>query len=183
MHLATGEVKFKYPHLVAMRDVVKDYGDSFVLLVGAQVEQDITLWDYDENKYHSLRDALADLKIEVIRIVGTVFRSASVNQTLGSLTERPLLGTNKAILVALNSEMGKPGIFARRKLNPIQILGGEIDGQMQRAIIQSPAIMPVGANRLPAIGVVGFESIAVAVRNVYALAGFTRGLSWVAELA
>lgn len=182
-YFAQGETKFKYPHLIAMRDQVKDYGDSFVLLVGSSIEHDITMWDYDENKFQSLKAALEALNITIIRIVGSVYRNPVANKNEGQLVERSLLSTNKAILVALNSEMGKPGIFARRKLNPIQILGGEIDGQLQRAIIQSPAIMPVGGNRLPAIGVVGFESIVVSVRNVYALAGFCRAGQYDAEVA
>jgi hypothetical protein len=181
--LESGQTKFRYPDLLEMRDAVKDYGDNYVLLVGSQVESDIALWDYDENKYHSLKDALDSLNIQIIRVSGTVFRHATADRTVGQLVEVPLLNTNKAILVALNTEMGKPGVFMRRKLTPIQILGGNIDGQINRAIIQTPAIMPVGATRLPAIGVVGFESIAVAVRNIYGLAGFYRGSSWVSEVA
>jgi len=180
IYLGTGEVKFKYTHLLKMRNAVRDYGDNYVLVVGSQVEEDIALWDYDEDKYQSLKQALDNLNIQIIRVAGKVYRRSVAS---GGLTERDILSTNKAILVALNTEAGKPGIFGRRKLNPIEILGGTIDAQLNRAVIQSPAIMNVGGNRLPAVGVVGFESIAVAVRNIYGLAGFTRDDSWTAEIA
>jgi queuine/archaeosine tRNA-ribosyltransferase len=66
-------------------------------------------------------------------------------------------------------------------LNPIEILGGEMDATLERATIVTPAIMPVGANRVPAVAVVGFESIAIVNINKYALAGFTRAKTWAAE--
>jgi len=168
--LASGTTKFTYSNLISMREKVKDYGDNFVLVVGSQIDQDIILWDYDENKYHSLKQALADLNIEIVRVVGAV----SIDGSSASL-----LGTNKAILVATNTEAGKPFKFSRKMLDRIEIVGGEV--VQQRAIIVSPAIMPVGANRKPAVGVCGFESIAAVCVNTKALAGFTRGASWVAE--
>lgn len=180
--LGSGETKFKYSHLIAMREAIKDYGDGFVLVVGSQIDEDIILWDYDENKYHSLKEALADLRIEIVRVVGKVSigdqTTSPYNQ---SSSEKSLLNANKAILVALNTEAGKPAVFCRRMIDSLELLGGEIDAQMQRATILSPAIMPVGTKRIPAVGVVGFESVALAVRNNKAIAGFYRGSSWVAE--
>ena len=168
--LASGSSKFTYSNLISMRELIKDYGDNFVLLVGAQIDQDIILWDYDENKYHSLKQALSDLSIQIVRVVGSL--------TVDSYAAQ-ILGTNKAILVALNTEAGKPFKFSRKMLDRIEIVGGEI--AQQRAIIVSPAIMPVGSNRIPSVGVVGFESIAAVCVNSKAVAGFHRGLTWEAE--
>jgi len=170
--LASGETSFTYPHLINMKNLINEYGDKFVLIAGANVEEDITLWDYNENKYRSLKDALTDLGIEIIKVTGKV--------TIDG-TEKALLDPNKAILVALNTEAGKPGLLCRRQLNPIQILGGEIDRQLQRVAIVSPAVMPIGANRVPAVGITGFESVAIVVRNAKAIAGFYRGETWQTE--
>lgn len=168
--LASGTTKFTYNKLIAMREKIKDYGDNFVLVVGSQIDHDIILWDYDENKYHSLKQALADLNIQIIRVVGSV----SVDGASSSI-----LGTNKALLIALNTEAGKPFKFSRKLLDRIELVGGEI--VQQRAMIVSPAIMPVGSNRIPSVGVCGFESIAAVCVNSSAVAGFYRGLSWSSE--
>ena len=170
--LASGETSFTYEHLILLKNKIADYGDNFVLVCGSDVEQDITLWDYNENKYHSLRDALKDLGINIIKVTGKV--------TIAD-TEKVLLNSGKAILVALNTEAGRPAVFCRKQINTLELLGGEIDKELQRAVIVSPAIMPVGTKRLPAVGVTGFESIALVVRNPKAIAGFYRGSSWVAE--
>ena len=171
--LATGETKFKYTHLIAMREKVKDYGDNFILIVGSQIDNDIILWDYDENKYQSLQAALADLKISIVRVVGGVTIDGSA---------KVILNANKALLVALNTELaGKPIKFSRKMLNRVEIGAGEVDAGLQRATIVSPAIMPVGSNRVPSVGVLGFESVAVVNVNSKAQAGFYRGAAWVAE--
>lgn len=168
--LESGITKFTYNALIQMREYVKDYGDNFVLVVGSQIDHDIILWDYDENKYHSLKQALADLNIQIVRVVGNV----SVDGA-----PKAILGTNKALLVALNTEVGKPLHFSRKLLDRVELVGGEVI--QQRAIIVSPAIMPVGSNRKPAVGVCGFQSIAVVCTNTSAMSGFYRGSSWVAE--
>ena len=56
--LRSGETKFVYPDLIDMIDNVEDYGSKFVLICSSTIAKDIRLWDYDENKYHSLKDAL-----------------------------------------------------------------------------------------------------------------------------
>jgi len=168
--LASGTTKFTYSNLIQMREYVKDYGDNFVLVVGSQIDHDIILWDYDENKYHSLKQALADLNIQIVRVVGNVSIDGS---------SKAILNTNKALLVALNTEAGKPLAFSRKLLDRVELVGGEVI--QQRAIIVSPAIMPVGSNRKPAVGVCGFESIAAVAINTKAFAGFYRGSTWTAE--
>jgi hypothetical protein len=153
-----------------MLDVVQDYGDKFVLIAGTTVAKDIVLWDWTENKYHSLKEALADLNVEIIR----------VNQTVtidGSSTA--VIAATKAYLVATDTEVGKPLLFVRKKLNSIAMLGGviaESGEQPERLIISSnnPVSVLSGSKRYLAVGVTGYEELVIAVTNPYALAYFVR---------
>ena len=166
---ATGvaDAKFKYPDLIDMIEDVMDYGDRFVLVAGSSPFKDMILWDYDENKYHSLKDALEDLGIERVRVSGTV-------NTDGGGAEA-LLDANKVLLVALNSITGKPIKFSRRELpGDFEGIKEEKDAAKQRVVIISPAIMNVGSDRLPSVGVVGLESIAIVATNSKCLASFEK---------
>jgi len=58
--LSSGKTGFSYDVLIDMIDGLIDYGDKFVLVAGATVAKDIVLWDWTENKYHSLKAALGD---------------------------------------------------------------------------------------------------------------------------
>jgi len=40
-----GYVRFCYPHLLDMLELIKPYGNYFVLLSGSQVDFDVSLWD------------------------------------------------------------------------------------------------------------------------------------------
>ena len=171
--LGSGETAFRYSHLIDMLDAVKDYGDSYVLVVSGTIDKDIILWDWTENKYHSLKDALGDLNIEIVRV------AASQKVTVdGAVTQ--VLGSTKAYLIARDSEMGKPVLWVRKRLNEIELLGGVIkeeDGERpERLIFASPNPVSVGTNntRYLAVGVTGYEEFAGAVVNPYALAEFTR---------
>ena len=167
--LLSGATTFNFPTLVNMIDGIKDYSDNFTLVSGTTVDKDITLWDWNDNKYHSLSEAFKDLNVERVRI----------NQTVtidGSST--PILAATKAYLVGKDTEMGKPIIFVRKKLDSIKTLGGVIsqDGVMpERLIFASPNPVTVtGVARYLAVGVTGFEEAAIALTNPYALASFTR---------
>jgi len=168
--LSSGKTGFSYDVLIDMIDGLIDYGDRFVLITGATVAKDIVLWDWTENKYHSLKSALADLDVDIIR----------VNQTVtidGAST--PVINTLKAYLVATDTEVGNPILFVRKQLNSIQLLGGVIAeaGDMpERLVITSnnPVSVLSGSKRMLAVGVTGFEELAIAVTNPYALAKFTR---------
>jgi hypothetical protein len=168
--LRSGETGFTYPDLIDMLDGVQDYGDKFVLIAGTSVAKDIVLWDFNENKYQSLKAALADLNIEIIR----------VNQTVtidGAST--PVIAATKAYLVATDTEVGKPVLFVRKKLDSISMLGGvmsEAGDQPERLIISSsnPVTVLSGSKRYLAVGVTGYEELVIAITNPYALACFTR---------
>ena len=168
--LSSGKTGFTYANLVDMIDNVQDYGDKFVLIAGTTIAKDIVLWDWTENKYHSLKEALADLNVEIIR----------VNQTVtidGGST--PVIASTKAYLVATDTEVGKPVLFVRKKLDSISMLGGvisEAGDQPERLIITSmnPVTVLSGSKRYLAVGVTGYEELVVAIINPYALACFTR---------
>lgn len=168
--LTSGKTGFTFENLIDMMDAIQDYGDKFILIAGFQIAKDILLWDWTENKYHSLKEALANLNIEVLR----------VNQVFsldGETTH--VLASDKAFLVATDTEVGKPLFFVRKKLDSIEMLGGVISepGDMpERLIITStnPQTVTAVNKRYLAVGVTGFEEVAIAVQNPYALASFTR---------
>ena len=168
--LQSGETTFTYDSLIDMISALQDYGDKFVLIVGATIAKDIILWDYKENKYHSLTAALGDLGVEIIRVNQTVNIDGGATSVIAS---------TKAYLVATNTEVGKPILFIRKKLNSIAMLGGVISeggDAPERLIITStnPTTVLTANKRYFAVGVAGFEEVAIAVANPYALAEFSR---------
>ena len=78
-----------------------------------------------------------------------------------------------------STEVGNPILFVRKKLDSISMLGGvmsEAGDMPERLVITSnnPVSVLSGSNRYLAVGVTGFEELAIAVTNPYALACFTR---------
>lgn len=168
--LASGYTHFTYSDLVDMVHSVMDFGSKFVLIAGTTVAKDIVLWNWLDNKYQNLQDALAALNVEIIR----------VNQTVtidGSST--PVIAATKAYLVACDTEVGNPVLFVRKKLDSISMLGGvmsEAGDMPERLIITSanPVTVLSGSKRYLAVGVTGYEEIVVSAVNPYAFACFTR---------
>lgn len=168
--LASGETKFKFSHLLDMKAKVQDYASKYALILGSQVASDMERWDYDENKYHSIKDMFDDLGIVPVRVFGAV----SVDGTPANL-----INTNKAYLVGIDGANGKPVSVGRRVLpDKFAILGGEKDQQKERVIIVNPALMQDGANTQPAMGISGFESFAAVLTNTKVLAAFYRASVW-----
>lgn len=166
--LASGATRFTYERLVTMIDAVTDYADSYVLLAGTTVDKDIKLWDWNDNKYTSLASALKDLNVTIIRQFGSV--------TIDG-TPTTILDATYAYLIGLNTNIGKPCIFVRKKLSDIDLLGGAIkeNGEKpERLIFVSPNPVQVSTTRYLAVGITGFEEVALAVVNIYALARFIR---------
>ena len=172
--LASGEVKFKFSHLLDMRAKVQDYASKFALILGSQVEDDMIRWDYDENKYHSIKDMFDELGITPLRVFGAV--------TIGG-SPTNLIHTNKAYLVGIDGVKGKPISVGRRILpDKFAVLGGEKDTQKQRMTLITPALMQVGATTEPAMGITGFESFAAVLTNSKVLATFYRASIWAYKL-
>lgn len=168
--LASGEDHFNYEHLVNMISAIEDYADDYVLVCGSTIRKDIRLWDWKDNKYTSLAEALKELNVEIKKINQTV--------TIDDASTSVLAAT-KAYLVGRNSEVGRPVLFVRKKLDTISMLGGVIseDGDApERLIFASPnPVTVVGSSkRYLAVGVTGYEEIAGAVVNPYALSYFSR---------
>ena len=169
--LRSGETAFNYQHLIDMIDQVIDYSDNYVLVMGSQIDKDIKLWNWTDNKYHNLLDALKDLQVERIRMKQSItidgggasdVLSASVCYLVGRMTE---------------GEPSKPITFVRKKMNDIEILGGTITSsgdKPERLIFVSPNPVQVSGTRYLAVGVTGYEEYAAAVTNPYALSKFTR---------
>lgn len=180
--LASGYSRFTYADLVDMIEDVQDYGDNFVLVVGSQVDKDIRLWNWNDNKYNDLEQAFTALKITKIRLgLGSGAQTFSYDDAGDfSYTTTNVLAANKAYLVAVDSEVGKPVLFVRKKLDSVKMLGGVIteDGTSpERIVIFGSAPQTVAGStgtRVLSISMTGFEEIAGAVKNCYCVSEFTR---------
>lgn len=169
--ISSGSDHFAYNDMVNMIDAVTDYSDNFFFLAGTQIDKDIKLWDWEDNKYTSLASALQDLNVTIVRQFGSVTVDGSPVDILAS---------DYAYLYGTSTAIGKPLIFVRKQLNDIEYLGGTVfaDGadKPQRLIIVSPNPVHAtsGTSRYLAVAMTGVEEFAAAVVNPYALARFIR---------
>jgi WD40 repeat protein len=162
---------FSYENLIEMIDDVKDYSDNYTLVAGGTIDKDIMLWDWRDNKYANLAEALKALGIDVIRLKVPPVTINSVVQTV--------LSSTVAYLVGKNTVMGKPFLFVRKRLNDIDFLGGVLkqNGEKPERLIfvsPNPIVASGGSTRYLAVGITGFEEIVVACTNPYAIAKFNR---------
>jgi len=167
--LRSGETSFNYQHLIDMIDQVIDYSENYVLVAGTQIDKDIKLWDWKDNKYTSLKTAFEDLGINVIRVNQTLTRDGSAAGILAS-TVAYLAGT-------VTEAPGKPLLFVRKRLNEIEKLNGAIttDGvSAERLVFVSANPVQVTSTRHLAVGLIGYEQITTATHNSYAISKFTR---------
>ena len=164
------ELQATHWHLTSnMIDQVIDYSANYELVMGTAIDKDIKLWDWTDNKYHSLSAALASLGIGLTRVNQTVTIDGSSTAALAS-TRCFLVGKD-------TEEPSKPILFVRKKLDDIQSLGGVIyeNGEKpERLVFVSPNPVQVTTSRYLAVGVTGYEQIAAAVTNPYAIARFDR---------
>jgi len=169
--LESTETTFNYKALIDMIDDVIDNGDDYVLLLGATIDKDLKLWDWTDNKYASMIAAFKDLGIEKMRISGNTTIDAS---------QSAMLTTTKAYLVARSTEMGRPFLFVRKRLNDIDLLGGAIKSngdRPERLVFVSPNPISVtigSAKRLLAVGLTGYEEIVCACINTEAVSEYNR---------
>lgn len=167
--MRSGETSFNFQHLVDMMDQIIDYSENYVLVAGTQIDKDIKLWDWKDNKYHSMVEAFNDLGIEVVRVNATVTRDGTPTSVLAS-TRAYLVGT-------LTEKPGKPILFVRKRLNEIEKLGGVISeaGEApERLVFVSPNPVQVSSTRYLAVGMTGYEQYAIATQNFYAISRFIR---------
>jgi len=181
--IESGYTRFNFAELISMIEDVQDYGDNYVLIAGAKIDKDILLWDWNDNKYQSMLAAWDRLNIKKIRmsLAGSAQTFQYHTGTSGDVLETTsILGTKVAYLVARDNAggLGKPLLFVRKKLDSVKNLGGVMseDGtQPERLVFVSPnPITVTGTARYLAIGLTGYEQIASAVTNPYAVKKFTR---------
>ena len=175
--LVSGYNHYTYADLVSMLSSVIDYGSKFVLIAGTQIAKDIVLWNWTDNKYQSLSDALKALNVEIIRINQTV----TIDGTVTSVVK-----PTDAFLVACDTEVGNPVLFVRKKLDSIAMLGGvfsEAGDMPERLIITgaNPVTVLSASKRYLAIGITGYEEIVVTCVNPYAIAYFNRNANQLIE--
>ncbi len=179
--LDSGATRFTYSKAVDMIEAVADYGDGLQLICGSQVYKDIILWDYNDNKYQSLKNALSDAGVEVTR-VGLKAGARTFNlddDNSGGATSVDVLAANSAYMVATDTEMGNPILFVRKEVGAIEGFGNlttESTNVAQRYIFVSgsPVTVTSGNKRYLAVGFTGMEEFAAACVNPYAIAKFTR---------
>jgi len=159
-----------YDWLMAMKHVIEDYGDKYVLLAGSRVKEALDLYKKErsstDNYNVDLLGDLAKMGFEIQKIYG------KVADDVDNETEDDVMGSYKAILVARDSRIaeGKPIKFVRRQISPeiANLMGANVDNA-QRAIIVNPVpVIDSGANKR-AIGVYGMESFIFAITNPLAI--------------
>lgn len=159
-----------YDWLMAMKHVIEDYGDKYVLLAGSRVKEALDLYKKERSSTDNYNvDLLGDLNkmgFEIQKIYG------KVADDVDNETEDDVMGSYKAILVARDSRIaeGKPIKFVRRQISPeiANLMGANVDNA-QRAIIVNPVpVIDSGANKR-AIGVYGMESFIFAITNPLAI--------------
>lgn len=159
--------KFKFPDIVDLVEKIEDYADDMILVVGSSINRDLITMDYDENKYHSLKSALADLGIAKIKVTGKVKTDGGGDEAL--------MDSMKCLLVGRSAVNGRPIKVSRRELpEDFEGIKMEKDALKQRATILSPAVMNVGTDRKPSVALWGVESLAVVCTNTKALASFEK---------
>ena len=179
--LESGYTRFNFAELISMIEAVQDYGDDYLLIAGAKIDKDMLLWDWNDDKNQSVIAAYKELGIKKIRMsLDGAAQTFDYNTgTSGDVTETTnMLATNTAYMLARSTNVGKPLLFVRKKLDSLKVLGGILsaDGDApQRLVFTSPnPITVTGSARYLAIGVTGYEQIASAVVNPYAVKRFIR---------
>lgn len=166
--LKSGDTSFNYSYLIDMIDQVIDYSENYTLVAGTAIDKDIKLWDWTDNKYHSMVEAFKDLGINLFRI------KESITVDEGAID---VLNTNVAYLVGTTTQNGKPILFVRKRLDDLEKLGGVISSngnKPQRLVFVSPNPVQISATRYLAVGMTGYEQFTLAVTNPYAMSKFTR---------
>lgn len=170
--LRSGDTSFNYEYLIDMIDQIIDYSENYVLVAGTQIDKDIKLFDWKDNKYHSMIEAFNDLGVTTVRVNQTVSRDGGGSAAILASYICYLVGT-------VTEQPGKPVLFARKRMNEIEQLSGIISNegdQPERLVFVSPNPVQVSTTRYLAVGLTGYEEYAAAVTNPYAISKFTRSV-------
>lgn len=177
-HTLGAETKFKFSHLIAMREDVRDYGNDYVLVEGSQIAEDIDLWNWDDNKFQAPLEMLEALGVTRVRIptVAAYDRSTDGGTSYTSTTP---LGTNLAYLVARDTLMGRPLLWVRKLLTGIEVMGApmatEAGTKPQRWTIISPVQNKVVLSESRVgVDITGYEKVVGSVVNTKAISKFER---------
>jgi hypothetical protein len=166
--LRSGETTFNYRYVIDMIDQVIDYSENYVLAAGTAIDKDIKLMDWVDNKFQSSIEAFKALGIQVVRINEPYYYDGSSTDVLTS---------NVCYLAGVQTEMGRPLLFVRKRMNEIEKLGGVISesgDKAERLVFVSPNPVQVTSTRHLAVALTGYEQIVAATINSYSIAKFTR---------
>lgn len=179
--LDSGDTKFDYPKLVDMVEAVEDYGTILKLLAGAAPAKDIRKFDYDANKYQSVKQAMADLGVEMIRVglKGAARTFSLDDDNSGGTSSTDVIPSTYAYLVAVDTVVGAPILMVRKEISSVEMfneLSAQNGTRPQRFTFVSPNPVMLTANskRYLGVGFTGFEEAGFAALCSSAIARFER---------
>lgn len=163
--LSSGEVSLTYPKLVEIKRSIRKYGMKLVLITGANVSDNVTLMQYDANKFQP---------VNIKDVADAWFPVESLEVTIGGVAT-PVINPDVAYLVAVSDSKGnRPGYFIRRKISA-EVLAGTTDTTIvakERAVIVTGMMKAMGTVEKFAKGIAGFEQVGIVVTNPYTVAKF-----------
>jgi len=163
--LSSGELTLTYPKLVEIKRSIRKYGRKLVLITGANVSDNITLMQYDANKF---------IPVDIKTVVDEWYPIEALEVTIDGVAT-PVINPDVAYLVAVSDIKGnRPGYFIRRKISA-EVLAGTTDTTIvakERAVIVTGMIKAMGTVEKFAKGIAGFEQVGIVITNPYSVAKF-----------
>lgn len=158
--LDSGDTYLNFPKLLELVKAVKKYGDKLYLICGADVDTDLTVTDYNENKNQSVISMIEKLGIEKIEVTGVYMATMEHN----------IFESDRALLVATSTVVGKPASFGRKQLVPGVVIDGQVDAKLR--YLSVVPVIPRNAEA-PSVGMWGYGEIQAVLKNPKAVARFS----------
>jgi len=161
----SGVTALDYPKLVEIKRAVRKYGMKLVLISGANVSDNVTLMQYDANKFQP---------VNIKDVIDEWYPIESLEVTIDGVAT-PVIDPDVAYIVAVSDSKGnRPGYFIRRKIDGA-VLSGITDTTVvskERAVIVTGNMKPMGTVEKFAKGIAGFEQVGIVVMNPFTVAKF-----------
>lgn len=179
--LGSGEETLTYPKVVDMVEAIEDYGTTLKLIAGAQPSKDLRKIEYDANKYQSVKQAMADLGVEVVPVkLKAAARTFGLDDdNSGGLISTDVVAANTAYLVATDTFVGAPILFVRKRVGDVEDFNALAGTPAEKAhrytfIDPTPSITLAGSVEVLGVNTISFGEIAIACICPQAIARFTR---------
>lgn len=179
--LGSAETKLTYPKLVDMVEAVEDYGTTLKLIAGALPTKDLRTIEYDTNKYQSVKQAIADLGVELIPVkLKAAARTFGLDDdNSGGLVSTDVIAANTAYLVATDTFVGAPILFVRKRVGDVEDFGALSATPGDKAhryvfVDATPSVTLTGGTQVLGVNTIAFGEIGAACICPQAVARFTR---------